>query len=31
MDANEVLNLAEKAYFHGKWALETISLMSDEA
>ena len=31
MNANEVLNLVEKAYFHGKWAMETVSLMSDEA
>jgi hypothetical protein len=31
MDANEVLHLVEKAYFHGKWALETVSLMSNDA
>ena len=31
LDANEVLSLAENAYFHGKWALETVNLMSEDA
>jgi hypothetical protein len=31
MEVSEVLKVVEKAYFHGKWATETISLMSDDA
>ena len=31
MEVSEVLKVAEKAYFHGKWATETISLMPIDA
>ena len=31
MEVSEVLKVVEKAYFHGKWAMETLSLKSDDA
>ena len=30
MEVSEVLKVVEKAYFHGKWAMETLSLKSDD-
>ena len=31
MEVSEVLEKTNKVYFHGKWAMETLNLMSDDA
>jgi hypothetical protein len=31
MEVSEVLDKSNKVYFHGKWAMETLNMLSDDA